>query len=70
MDLCQQSNVSVYFMLSSFVIAFLPRSKSLLISRLQSLCAVILEPPKIKSFTVSIVFPFTCYEVVGLDDVI
>ena len=70
MDLCQQSNVSAYFMLSRFVIAFLPRSKSLLISWLKSLCAVILEPPKIKSFTVSIVSPSICYEVIGLDDVI
>ena len=45
-------------MLSMFVIAFLPRSKRLLISWLQSPSAVILEPPKIKSVPVSIVPPF------------
>jgi len=45
-------------MLSRLVIAFLPRSKHLLISWLQSLSAVILEPKKIKSLTVSIVFSF------------
>ena len=41
--------------LSRFVIAVLPRSKRLLISWLQSLCTVILEPKKIKSVTISIV---------------
>ena len=45
-------------MLSRLVITFLPRSKHLLISWLQSLSAVILEPPKIKSDTVSTVSPF------------
>ena len=45
----------LFNMLSRLVIAFLPRSKHLLISRLQSPSAVILEPPKIKSLTVSIV---------------
>ena len=55
-------------MLSRFVIAFLPRSKHLLISWLQSLSTVILEPKKIKSVTVSIVFPFICHEVMGPDD--
>ena len=45
-------------MLSRFVIAFLPRSKHILISWLQSPSAVILELPKIKSVTVSIVSPF------------
>ena len=45
----------LFNMLSSLVIAFLPRSKRLLISWLQSPSAVILEPPKIKSVTVSIV---------------
>ena len=45
-------------MLSRLIIAFLPRSKRLLISWLQSLSAVILEPKKIKSVTVSTVFPF------------
>ena len=48
--------------LSRFVIAFLPRSKCLLISWLQSPSAVILEPPKIKSVTVSTVSPFICHE--------
>ena len=46
----------LFNMLSRLVIAFLPRSKRLLISQLQSPSAVILEPPKIKSVTVSIVF--------------
>ena len=67
MDLCQQSNVSIFNMLSRLVIAFLPRSKHLLISRLQSLSALILELKKIKSLTVSIVFPYMCHEVMGLD---
>ena len=49
--------------LSRFVIVFLPRSKHLLISWLQSPSAVILEPPKIKSLTVSIVSPSICHEV-------
>ena len=56
--------------LSRFVIAFLPRSKSLLISWLQSLSAVILEPSKIKSLTVSIVSLSICHEVMGLDAMI
>ena len=51
MGLCQQSNVSVFKMLSKFVIAFLPRSKHLLISLLQSPSPVILEPKKIKLVT-------------------
>ena len=54
-------------MLSRLVIAFLPRSKSLLISWLQS---VILEPKKIKSVTVSIVSPSICHEVMGPDAMI
>ena len=49
-------------MLYRLVIAFLPRSKHLLVSWLQSPSAVILEPPKIKSVTVSIVFPPICHE--------
>ena len=53
--------------LSSFVITFLRRSKRLLISWLQSPSAVILEPKKIESVTVSIVSPSICYEVMGLD---
>ena len=56
--------------LSRCVIAFLPRSKRLLISWLQSPSAVILEPPKIKSVTVSIVSPPICHEVMGLDAMI
>ena len=55
----------LFNMLSRFVIAFLPRSKHLLISLLQSLSAVILEPKKIKSVTVSIVSPSICHEVTG-----
>ena len=57
----------LFTMLSRLVIAFLPRSKRLLISWLQSPSAVILEPKKIKSVTVSTVFPSICYEVMGLD---
>ena len=56
--------------LSRLVITFLPRSKRLLISWLQSPSAVILEPPKIKSVTVSLVSPSVCYEVTGLDAMI
>ena len=54
-------------MLSSFVIAFLPRSKHLLISWLESPSAVIFEPKKIKSVTVSFVSPSICHEVIGPD---
>ena len=58
-------------MLSRLVIDFLPRSKHLLIiSWLQSPSAVILEPKKIKSVTVSIVSPSICHEVMGLDAMI
>ena len=57
----------LFNMLSRFVTAFLPRSKCLLISWLQSLSAVILEPKKIKSVTVSIVSPSICHEVMDLD---
>ena len=53
--------------LSLLLIAFLPRSKHLLIWWLQSLFAVILESKKIKSVTVSIVSPSTCHEVMRLD---
>ena len=53
--------MSLFFnMLSRLVIAFLSRSKHLLISRLQSPSAVVLEPKKIKSVTISIVSPFIC----------
>ena len=57
-DLCWQSEVSVFFnILLRFIKAFLPRSKHLLISWLQSLSAVILNPKKIRSVTVSIFSP-------------
>ena len=56
--------------LPRFVIAFLPRNKCLLISWLQSLSTVILEPKKIKSATVSIFFPFSCHEVMDPDAMI
>ena len=65
MDLSQQSNVSVLNMLSRLVITFLPRSKRLLISWLQSPSAVILEPNKIKSDTVSTASPSISHEVMG-----
>ena len=54
-------------MLSRLVIAFLPRSKHLLISWLKSTSAVILEPKKIKSLTVSTVSPSICHEAMGQD---
>ena len=57
----------LFNMLSSLVITFLPRSKRLLISWLQSSSAVILEPQRIKSDTVS---PSICYEVMGPDALI
>ena len=57
-------------MLFRFVIAFLPMSKHLLISWLQSPSAVILEPKKIKSLTVFIVYPSICHDVMGPDAII
>uniref|UniRef100_A0AC11DX56 Uncharacterized protein n=3 Tax=Ovis aries TaxID=9940 RepID=A0AC11DX56_SHEEP len=57
-------------MLSRLVITFLPRSKRLLISWLQSPSAVILEPPKIKSDTVSTISPSISHEVMGPDAMI
>ena len=60
----------LFNMLSKLVIAFLLRSKRLLISWLQSPSAVILEPKKIKSFTVAIVSPSICHEVMGPDAMI
>ena len=57
----------LFNMLSRFVIVFLPRSKCLLISWLQSQWAVILKPKKMKFFTVSIVSPSICHEVIGQD---
>ena len=63
--------VSLLFnMLSSLVITFLPRSKRLLTSWVQSPSAVILEPPKIKSATLSTLSPYMCHEVMGLDALI
>ena len=67
MDLCSESYVSVFNMLSRLVIIFLPRSKRLLISWLQSPTAVILEPPKIKFDTVS---PSISHEVMRPDAMI
>ena len=62
---------SLFFnILSKFVIDFLPKSKHLLISWLQSLSAVILEPKKVKYVTVSIVSPSICHEVMGPDAMI
>ena len=62
----------LFNMLSRFVIAFLPRSKCLLISWLQLLPAVILEPKKIKSVRASTFCPAIniCHEVMGLDAMI
>ena len=60
----------LFNMLPRFVIGFLPRSKRLLISWLQSQSAVILEPPKIKVLIVSIVSPSICHEVMGPDAMI
>ena len=60
----------LFNMPSRFVIAFLPRSKHLLISCLQSPSAVILEPPKIKSVPFSVVSLSLCHEVMGLDAMI
>ena len=60
----------IFNMLFRLVIAFLTRSKCLLISWLQSPSAVILEPKKMKSVTVSIVSPSICHEVMGLDAMI
>ena len=57
----------LFNMLSRLVIAFLPRSKRLLISWLQSPSAVIVEPPKLKSVTVSIVSPYICHDAMGPD---
>ena len=63
--------ISLLFnMLSRFVIAILPRSKCLLILWLQWPSALILEPPKIKSATVSTFSPSICHEVMGLNTMI
>ena len=60
----------LFNILSRLVISFLPRSKHLLISWLQSPSAVILEPKKIKSVIVPIVSPSICHEVMGSDAMI
>ena len=60
----------LFNMLSRFVIAFLPKSKHLLISWLQSPSTVILDPKKIKSVTVSTFSPSICHEVMGPDAMI
>ena len=60
----------LFNMLSRLVITFLPRTKRLLISQLQSPSAVILELKKIKSAMVSTVSPSICHEVMGLDAII
>ena len=60
----------LFNILSRLVITFLPRNNHLLISWLQSPSAVILEPQKIKSATVSMVSPSICHEVMGLDAMI
>ena len=70
MDFVDKIMSLLFNMLSRLVIAFLPRSKRLLVSWLQSPSAVILEPKKIKSATVSIVSPSICHEVMGLDTMI
>ena len=75
MDLTRQTFVGkvmslLFNMWSWFVIAFLPKGKGLLIPWLQSASAMILEPKKIKSVTVSIVFPSICHDVMGPDAMI
>ena len=60
----------LFNMVSSFVTAFLPKKRCLLVSWSQSPSAVILEPRKIKSVTVSIVSPSICHKVMGLDAMI
>ena len=62
--------MSLFNVLCRFVITFLPKRKFLLISWLQSLSVVILEPKKIKSVSVSTFSPSICHEVMGLEAVI
>ena len=69
MDLCWQSSIFV-FSYTNFVIAFLPRSKRLLIPWLQSPSTVIFEPKKRKSVTASTFSPSICHEVMGQDAMI
>ena len=63
-------NVSAFYILSRLVITFLRRGKRLLISWLQSPSAVILEPQKMKSVTVSTVSSSICHEMMGPDAII
>ena len=70
MALTRQTVDKVMSLLSRLVITYHPRIKHLLISWLQSLSAVILEPPKIKSVTVPTISPFICHEVMGPDAMI
>ena len=69
MDLCQQSDIC-FLLCCLLLIAFLPKIKCLLISWLQSLFALILEPKKIKSITASTFSPSICHEVMGSDAMI
>ena len=70
MDLCQQSDVSVFNMLFRLDIVFLPRRKGLLISWLQSPSVVILKPKKKKNVTPSTFSSSICQEVMELDAMI
>ena len=65
MDFVDKVMSLLFKVLSRLVITFLPRSKRLLISWLQSPSAVTLEPKKIKSATVSTVSPSICHEIMG-----
>ena len=69
MDLFGKVMSLLFNMVSRLVIAFLPRSKHLLISWLQSTSVVILEPPEIRSVIVSIVFPSIYHELMGPDTI-
>ena len=66
-DFCWQTDVLAIKYTARIVIAFLPRSKHLLVSRLQSPSTVTLEPWKIKSVTVSIFSHFISHEMMRLD---
>ena len=70
MDICSKVMSLLFKTMSRLVIAFLPRSKQLLISWLQSPSTVILKPKTIKSVTVYIVSPSVCHEVMGPDAII
>ena len=63
-------NVSIFYYADRLVINFLPKSKRLLISWLQSPFALILESKKIQSPTISFVSPSICHDVMGLDAMI